>query len=230
MRMKVRGQSVLFKGVKTVKKIFLLVSVVIGLLIGIRADSEAADTTVVLDDAAGSSAFSVQDSASVEGAHIDSDGNMVIKGGLRLDASGAEYTTAEDLIVDGKIGIGDTTPTDLLTVGSGDKLTVNSSGNLSTSGSVTIGGGTAIVKHLSTTATWNPDSLTNGSSTGTSVTLTGVAAGDPCTAGLSTITASKWLISASVAAADAVDVTVLNRTGSTVDLASGTLRVSCWQY
>ena len=90
----------------------------------------AADIEAVLDDAAGASVFSVKDSSSVEGAHIDSDGNMVIKGGLRLDASGAEHTTAENLIVDGSVGIGDTSPASALTVGLGDLFQVDTSGDI----------------------------------------------------------------------------------------------------
>jgi len=90
----------------------------------------AADIEAVLDDAAGASVFSVKDSSSVEGAHIDSDGNMVIKGGLRLDVSGAEHTTAENLIVDGSVGIGDTSPASALTVGLGDLFQVDTSGDI----------------------------------------------------------------------------------------------------
>ncbi len=106
------------------KKILLLVGVVVGLLIGIKADIEAADIEAVLDDAAGASAFSVKDSGSAEGAHIDSDGNMTIKGGLRLDASGVECTTAENLIVDGDVGIGTTSPYANLHV-YGDKMVLS---------------------------------------------------------------------------------------------------------
>ena len=86
------------------------------LLLAAAPWASAADVAATLDDAAGSSAFSVKDSGSVEGAHIDSDGNMVLKGGLRLDASGVENTTAENLIVDGNVGIGTTAPNNLLQV------------------------------------------------------------------------------------------------------------------
>src|SRR3989338_6948533 len=86
------------------------------LLLAAAPWASAADVAATLDDAAGSSAFSVKDSGSVEGAHIDSDGNIVLKGGLRLDASGVENTTAENLIVDGNVGIGTTAPNNLLQV------------------------------------------------------------------------------------------------------------------
>ncbi len=56
----------------------------------------------------GSTTFEVRDSVDSVVSHIDSDGNVVIKGGLRLDSAGAECTTSEDLIVDGNVGIGTT--------------------------------------------------------------------------------------------------------------------------
>lgn len=101
------------------KKAFWLGCMLVGLFICLfcKSKAEAADIQAVLDDAAGASAFSVQDSGSTEVAHIDSDGNMIIKGGLRLDSGGVENTTAEDLIVDGNVGIGTATP--------GEKLDVN---------------------------------------------------------------------------------------------------------
>jgi len=81
----------------------------------------AADIEAVLDDAAGGSAFVVQDSTAtpVTMGSIDSDGNMVIKGGMRLDAAGAECITAENLIVDGSVGIGEVSPGSKLAVSGG---------------------------------------------------------------------------------------------------------------
>ncbi|MDD5089979.1 MAG: hypothetical protein PHQ23_03595 [Candidatus Wallbacteria bacterium] len=70
----------------------------------------AADITATLDSSDGTSGFSFRDSSSAEQARIDSDGNMVLKGGLRLDADGAVKSSPEVLIVDGKIGIGTDNP------------------------------------------------------------------------------------------------------------------------
>ena len=56
----------------------------------------------------GSTTFEVRDSVDSVVSHIDSDGNVVIKGGLRLDSAGVECTTSENLIVDGNVGIGTT--------------------------------------------------------------------------------------------------------------------------
>lgn len=73
--------------------------------------SSAEDTEVTLDSSDGSSAFVTKDSSSVSKATIDSDGNMVVTGGMRLDASGTENTAAETLVVDGSVGIGVPSPT-----------------------------------------------------------------------------------------------------------------------
>ena len=70
----------------------------------------AADIEAVLDSTDGSSSFVVQDSTPTTMGAVDSDGNMVIKGGMRLDSAGVECTTAENLIVDGSVGIGTTSP------------------------------------------------------------------------------------------------------------------------
>ena len=71
---------------------------------------QATDAQALLADAAGANAFAIQDAAGPPAtmASIDSDGNVMIKGGMRLDAGGVENTTAEYLIVDGAIGIGGT--------------------------------------------------------------------------------------------------------------------------
>jgi len=72
--------------------------------------TNAANLEVILDSADGTSGLSLQDSSSTEVFQVDSDGNVVTKGCLRLDSSGVECTTAENLVVDGNLGIGTTTP------------------------------------------------------------------------------------------------------------------------
>ena len=71
----------------------------------------------------GDSVFSVKDSNSVERARLDSNGNMVIKGGLRLNSAGIKNTTPETLIVDGNVGIGTTSPTTKLDVAGSAQMT-----------------------------------------------------------------------------------------------------------
>lgn len=79
--------------------------------------------------------------------------------------------------------------------------------------------------NLTETKTWNPPSLSNGSQTSTTVTVTGAAVGDPAIAGLSSISTAGWFLSANVTSTDTVTVTLMNHTGGTVDLAEGTLTV-----
>lgn len=120
------------------KRIFMWLTVSIFLFAGLNGRAQAADIEAVLDSSDGSSAFVTKDSTSAIQALIDSDGNMVIKGGLRLDSSGTKYTTAENLIVDGKIGIGNTNPSPLLQIGDSG-VTLGTFGLAgSTSGLVTI--------------------------------------------------------------------------------------------
>lgn len=78
----------------------------------------ADDIEAVLDSADGSSVFAVQDSAPAEVFHIDSDGNVVAEGCVRIDSSGTECVDTEGLIVDGTIGIGVTTATTALHIDS----------------------------------------------------------------------------------------------------------------
>ncbi|MDD5090036.1 MAG: hypothetical protein PHQ23_03890 [Candidatus Wallbacteria bacterium] len=75
-----------------------------------------ADISATLDSNDGSSSFAVLDSGSTVNAKIDSDGNIQIKGGLRLDAGGLKCTTSEMLIVDGIACIGGTSSLGNLTV------------------------------------------------------------------------------------------------------------------
>lgn len=88
-----------------------------------------ADSVVlILDSDDGSSTFSCHNSDTIEMASIDSDGNVQAKGCMRLDSSGIKCTAAENLVVDGKIGIGIIGPSEKLEVNGAIKINV-SSGN-----------------------------------------------------------------------------------------------------
>lgn len=71
---------------------------------------QAADTVITLENSDGSSAFYMLNSSLSQKAFVDSAGNMVIRGGMRLDSAGVKTTTSELLIVDGYIGIGTDSP------------------------------------------------------------------------------------------------------------------------
>lgn len=81
---------------------------------------------------------------------------------------------------------------------------------------------------LNASATYDPPSLSTASGTTTSVSCTGAAMGDfvlvSFSIDLNGITVTGW-----VSAADTVSVRFQNQTGSTQDLASGTLRVRVWK-
>lgn len=93
-------------------------------------------------------------------------------------------------------------------------------------GGVMVGGKDRLVKRLVGSATYNPPSVAQGSHWATTVTVTGATvAKSVAHASHSSITADGWALYASVTAADTVTVSGHNRTGGTVDLASGTLFV-----
>ncbi|MDD5090425.1 MAG: hypothetical protein PHQ23_05860 [Candidatus Wallbacteria bacterium] len=100
------------------KKTFMLFLVVMGCAGMVMA----ADFTAIFDSSNGSSGYSWQDSGAMEVGRIDSDGNLSIRGGLRLDTTGIKCTTAEMMIIDGKLGIGIVNPMELLEVGGGIRI------------------------------------------------------------------------------------------------------------
>ncbi len=84
--------------------------------------------------------------------------------------------------------------------------------------------------YLIGTTTWNPGTIANGATVTTTVTVTGATVGQPITAGLTTLTVAGVLISAAVTAANTVTVTLLNQSGSSQTIGSGTLEVIVWQH
>lgn len=97
-------------------------------------------------------------------------------------------------------------------------------------GQLTINGGTTIKKHLSATASWNPPSVADGATTSTTVTVTGAVAGDTVAVGFNVVVPAGALLVGAVTAANTVTVTLFNKTGSTLDLGSGTVRADVWQH
>ncbi|MEK7424709.1 MAG: hypothetical protein AAB131_12835, partial [Actinomycetota bacterium] len=139
--------------------------------------------------------------------------------GLYVASQSGATNNYAAIFAGGNVGIGDTSPASLLTVGDGDDFQVGSTGNVSTTGTLAIGAsGTALLQHLSGTATWDPASLTNNTSTNTTVTLTGVTTSDVCYAGHAQIGANKVVLSAHPSAANTVYVTLLNLSGATLDV------------
>lgn len=88
-----------------------------------------------------------------------------------------------------------------------------------------------LTTNLSATATYDPPSTIDGATWTTTVTVTGATvANSVAQASHASIAAAGWVLYASVTSADTVTVVGLNKTGGTVDLASGTLRVFVQQF
>ena len=78
---------------------------------------------------------------------------------------------------------------------------------------------------LQASTSWNPSSMAHGEATSTTLTVTGAAVGDLVTASHSTIGSNVVMISGHVQATNTVRVVLQNLTGSSLNLASGTLSV-----
>ena len=101
--------------------------------------------------------------------------------------------------------------------------------NIVTNGTMTIGNGTAIAKHLSGTVTYDPASIANGAQQTTTVTVTGAALGNTVVASF-TLDLQGIQLTGYVSAANTITVIFQNNTGGAIDLASGTLRADVWQH
>jgi len=92
-----------------------------------------------------------------------------------------------------------------------------------------LGSGTAIPKHLSGTATWDPPRLDPGAQTTTTVSVSGASVGDTVSAGFSQDLRAMQL-TAYVSNSGTVTVVLRNGTDATIDLASGILRADTWRH
>lgn len=113
----------------------------------------------------------------------------------------------------------------------GVKVARTSSSQVTVSLSPTqVGGGAVLKKMLSATATYDPPSTANGAAWSTTITVTGAAVGDNVMVSHSSVTSGDWNLYGYVSAANTVTVYGRNNTGGTVDLASGTLRATVFQF
>jgi len=79
------------------------------------------------------------------------------------------------------------------------------------------------------TATWDPGSIADGAIATTTVAVAGAAVGDTVGVGFSLAVPAGAFLSGSVTAVGVVTITLFNKTGAPLDLASGTLRADVWQ-
>jgi hypothetical protein len=101
-------------------------------------------------------------------------------------------------------------------------------------GGVRIGDGTTndvetLNSVLMNTKTWDPGSVATGSSTTTTVTVTGAALNDTVIPSFS-LSLSGLMLTGYVSAADTVTVVLANNTAAAVDLGSGTLRAAVLKW
>lgn len=131
----------------------------------------------------------------------------------------------------------DSESSDLTTFGPGDEVFFLEGGSyiiVKTTGAISflpaagrgvaIGGGAEVSKILSASATWDPPSLANLTTTSTTVTVEGAAVGDVVSVTHTTAT-NGFLLYGLVTSPNTVTVTLLNATGGTVNVDSGTLKV-----
>lgn len=85
--------------------------------------------------------------------------------------------------------------------------------------------------YIAGSVTYDPPSLAAGVAANTTVTVTGAAVGDTVLATHTSVetAATSWVVTGYVSAANTVRVVILNGTGGTVDLGSGTLRVQVFK-
>jgi len=81
---------------------------------------------------------------------------------------------------------------------------------------------------LSGEVTWDPGSIANGAKEAKEVTVTGASLGDFAMASFS-LDVSDLVLDAQVTDDDTVTCILANNTGSTINLAEGTLRVRVWK-
>lgn len=108
---------------------------------------------------------------------------------------------------------------------------VADSSSISQLGALRIGAGTAtITSHRTGTTTWDPASIADGAMTTTTVTVSGALVGNVCTPSFSLAVPAGAILTCNITANSVATVTLFNKTGGALDLASGTVRASVWAY
>lgn len=98
-------------------------------------------------------------------------------------------------------------------------------------GGVSVGGGTAIASIITNTASWDPPNVNSAAAVSTTITMTGVQSNSPCFGGISSMQSSYAIaMTAHYESANTVRFVLTNLSGSSMDLGSGTIRVTCFTY
>jgi hypothetical protein len=101
---------------------------------------------------------------------------------------------------------------------------------IGSTGGVKIGSnGSEVTQYKTSTVTWDPASIADGEQTSTTVGIT-CALGDTVAVGFTTAVPAGVVLTGAITADGTVTVTLLNESGNTQDLDSGTLRASVWRH
>jgi len=103
-------------------------------------------------------------------------------------------------------------------------------GVVSASGGLTLGGGSTLLKILSATATLDFPSTAAGATSDLTITVTGAAVGDASDVELPYLKAPGQDFHWRVTASNTVTIRFINNTASTVDLDSGTARITVFKF
>lgn len=143
----------------------------------------------------------------------------------RVDIITADATPQLSVFPSGNVSIGNTTDTARLAVGPSSQFQV------SNAGAVTIGGGTPILQHISTTAGIAVSALAPASCQVTSIAATGASDGDSVALGVPNALAGSGdlMLFGWVSGPDTVSVRTCNM-GSGAVTASGSVRVDVWKH
>ena len=163
-----------------------------------------------------SSAYKNSIAGSFDGA-VNNQNLMVLRVST---ASGAGVADVATFTGAGRVGIGTTTPA----------VSLDVVGAIAATGNVTIGGGTAIAKVLSATATLDFPSIASNDTHTLTMTVTGAAAGNAVFIGVPAALDANLIWCGSVTAADTVTIRMHNASGASVDPASGTYRATVFQF
>lgn len=192
---------------------------------------------------------SVTRGASTINFRTDTDGNLLMEG---WDGSGGRQATFRgsgssstqillkyaDTAADRRLVLAGNSITVVDSASAAQSLAVANNGASLVVGNGTAGTGlkvgsgsnAAISAYLSSSGTWDPANVVTGALVTTTIGCTGADVGDPCTAGLTTLTTQNAIITAHVQSANTVKVSILNLTGSDLNLDSGTLRVGVFKH
>ncbi len=170
------------------------------------------------------------DSGSLAGALIaDSSNNLVQIGsrtGNRVDIITADASPQVSVFVSGDVSIGSTVDSAKLSVGDSAQFQVSSAG------AVTIGGGTLIAQHISTTTTVSFNGLEPATCTVVTTIVTGAADADSVALGVPNAIASAGdlVFFGWVSSPDTVSIRACNMGAANPGALSGITRVDVWKH